>query len=95
MREPAKTIACAQTTTPSSSTSGSRSPRAAVERRDRLGGLPSTAPSWIVQPSPMTTPSWTTTCAPKTTSRPTDAVGLRTSPGAIGLGTLIGASRRA
>ena len=46
------------------------------------GGLPSTTLSWTTTPSPMTTPSWTTTLAPKLTSRPTEAVGLRTRPGA-------------
>ena len=56
--------------------------RGAPEVGASRGGLPSTALSWMTTPSPMTTPSWTTTLAPKLTSRPTEAVGLRTRPGA-------------
>src|SRR4051794_2816736 len=86
MCEPAKTIAPAHTAAPSSMTRASSSVRGAPEVGARRGGLPSTALSWTTTPSPMTTPSWTTTLAPKLTSRPTEAVGLRTRPGAGGSG---------
>src|SRR5919197_2620363 len=82
MWAPAKTIAPAQIAAPSSMTSASMGWPAAPEVGARRGTFPRTTLSWTITPSPMTTPSWTTTFAPKLTSRPTDAVGLSTRPGA-------------
>src|SRR5919197_2983949 len=82
MWAPAKTIAPAQIAAPSSMTSSSTGCPAAPDPGASRGTLPRTTLSCTITPSPMTTPSWTTTLAPKLTSRPTDAVGLSTRPGA-------------
>src|SRR5918998_3475617 len=90
---PASTIARQHTTAPASTTSGFTSPRA-VECFASLGGLPSTAPSWISTPSPTTVPSWITTCAPMRTPSPSETSAPRTSPAATSDGCILPPPRR-
>src|SRR3712207_4901637 len=82
IRAPASTIARQHTTAPEPRTSGSGASRGADECRESFGGLPSTAPSWISQPSPTTVPGWITTWAPIRTSSPSWTPSPRTRPGA-------------
>jgi len=49
------------TEAPASSTSGPGMLAGARDRGPNKDGLPSTAPSWIVHPSPITVPAWMTT----------------------------------
>src|SRR5215210_2606924 len=91
---PANTIAAQQTTAPAPSTSGAGASRGALEWRASLGGLPSTAWSWITQPSPTTVPGWTTTWAPICTPSPSRTPSPRSSPGARSEGCTLRPPRR-
>src|SRR5215210_17930 len=79
---PAKTTAPQHTTAPRPSTSGAGASRGALECFASLGGLPSTALSWITQPSLTTVPGWMTTCMPICTPSPSRTRSPRISPGA-------------
>src|SRR3954453_22997686 len=78
---PANTIAEQHTTAPRPSTSGAGASRGALEWRASLGGLPSTAWSWITQPSLTIVPGWITTCAPICTPSPSRTPSPRSRPG--------------
>src|SRR4051794_14801895 len=91
---PAKTIAAQHTTAPRPSTSGAGASRGALEWRASLGGLPSTAWSWITQPSLITVPGWMTTCAPTWTPSPRRTPSPSSRPGARSEGCTLRPARR-
>ena len=67
---------------PAPSRSGSSGSRDAVDCAPSRGRLPSTAPSWISQPSPTTVPLWITTQAPSSMSSPSSTSWPSIRPGA-------------
>src|SRR3954447_4572432 len=91
---PANTIAEQHTTAPRPSTSGAGASPAALEWRASFGGLPSTAWSWITQPSLTIVPGWITTCAPICTPSPSRTPSPRSRPGARSEGCTLRPSGR-
>src|SRR3954447_8181583 len=91
---PANTIAPQQTTAPRPSTSGAGASRGALEWRASFGGLPSTAWSWITQPSLTIVPAWMTTCTPIWRPWPSRTRSPRNSPGASSDGCTLLPPRR-
>src|SRR4051794_9826916 len=79
---PARTTAPAQTTAPSASRSGGGGSCEALDVGASFGGLPRTAPSCTVTPSPSTVPAWMTTWAPSVTLSGSVTPSPRTRPGA-------------